>query len=210
MIFRQFVDDGLGCASYLIGDEEEGTAVIIDPAYAIEQYLDEAELRDVKLTRVLETHTHADHLSGHGRLALDHGCTVHIHRAAEAQFAHELLEDNSVVELGPIKPTHPLKLKAAFGRHGIDANSRVVLYSIGTPMWATRFWWMLKSLSFERAAVLDGGFDKWKAEERPLDVVLGQAAVVVSGHEARVQLTVLPATLALGGMAIGLVYLFVR
>ena len=61
------------------------------------------------------------------------------------------------------------QLKAAFGRHGIDADSRVVLYSIGTPMWATRFWWMLKSLGFEHAAVLDGGFDKWKAEDRAIE-----------------------------------------
>jgi thiosulfate/3-mercaptopyruvate sulfurtransferase len=61
------------------------------------------------------------------------------------------------------------QLEAAFGRHGINANSRVVLYSIGTPMWATRFWWMLKSLGFDDAAVLDGCFDKWKAEERPIE-----------------------------------------
>jgi len=45
----------------------------------------------------------------------------------------------------------------------------VVLYSIGSPMWATRFWWMLKSLGFDGAAVLDGGFDKWKAEGRPTE-----------------------------------------
>jgi thiosulfate/3-mercaptopyruvate sulfurtransferase len=62
------------------------------------------------------------------------------------------------------------KLKAAFGRHGIDADSHVVLYSIGTPMWATRFWWMLKSLGFAHAAVLDGGFDKWKAEGRAIEI----------------------------------------
>jgi thiosulfate/3-mercaptopyruvate sulfurtransferase len=61
------------------------------------------------------------------------------------------------------------QLEAAFGRHGIDPDSRVVLYSIGTPMWATRFWWMLKSLGFDGAAVLDGGLDKWKAEGRPLE-----------------------------------------
>src|SRR5882724_3709574 len=61
------------------------------------------------------------------------------------------------------------ELEAAFGRHGITANSRVVLYSIGTPMWATRFWWMLKSIGFDNAAVLDGCFDKWKAEQRPIE-----------------------------------------
>jgi thiosulfate/3-mercaptopyruvate sulfurtransferase len=61
------------------------------------------------------------------------------------------------------------QLEAAFGRHGLGRDSRVVLYSIGTMMWATRFWWMLRSLGFDGAAVLDGGFDKWKAEGRPTE-----------------------------------------
>ena len=61
------------------------------------------------------------------------------------------------------------QLEAAFGRHGLGGESRVVLYSIGTMMWATRFWWMLRSLGFDHAAVLDGGFDKWKAEGRPTE-----------------------------------------
>jgi thiosulfate/3-mercaptopyruvate sulfurtransferase len=60
-------------------------------------------------------------------------------------------------------------LERAFGRHGVSNGSRVVLYSIGTPMWATRFWWMLQSLGFANAAVLDGGLDKWKLEGRPLE-----------------------------------------
>ena len=59
-------------------------------------------------------------------------------------------------------------LEAAFGRHGIGEGIRVVLYSIGSMMWSTRFWWMLKSLGLD-AAVLDGGFDKWKAEGRPTE-----------------------------------------
>ena len=61
------------------------------------------------------------------------------------------------------------QLEAAFGRHGLAGDSRVVLYSVGTMMWATRFWWMLRSLGFDGAAVLDGGFDKWKAEGRPTE-----------------------------------------
>ena len=60
------------------------------------------------------------------------------------------------------------QLEAAFGRHGLDATKTIVLYSIGTMMWATRFWWMLRSLGVD-ACVLDGGFDKWKAEERPVE-----------------------------------------
>jgi thiosulfate/3-mercaptopyruvate sulfurtransferase len=61
------------------------------------------------------------------------------------------------------------QLEAAFGRHGVSADSEVVLYSIGTPMWATRFWWMLKSLGFDHASVLDGGLDTWKAEGRAIE-----------------------------------------
>src|SRR5579859_4689855 len=61
------------------------------------------------------------------------------------------------------------QLEAAFGRHGIGAGSFVVLYSIATAMWATRFWWMLKSLGFDDVAVLDGGLDKWKAEGRAIE-----------------------------------------
>jgi thiosulfate/3-mercaptopyruvate sulfurtransferase len=61
------------------------------------------------------------------------------------------------------------QLEAAFGRHGVGADRFVVLYSVATPMWATRFWWMLKSLGFDNVAVLDGGLDKWKAEGRALE-----------------------------------------
>jgi thiosulfate/3-mercaptopyruvate sulfurtransferase len=60
------------------------------------------------------------------------------------------------------------QLEAAFGRHGLDASKTVVLYSIGTMMWSTRFWWMLRSLGVD-ARVLDGGLDKWKAEGRPVE-----------------------------------------
>jgi thiosulfate/3-mercaptopyruvate sulfurtransferase len=60
-------------------------------------------------------------------------------------------------------------LARAFGRHGLGDGSRVVLYSIGTMMWATRFWWMLRALGFDGAAVLDGGFDRWQAEGRPIE-----------------------------------------
>jgi len=60
-------------------------------------------------------------------------------------------------------------LARAFGRHGLGDGARVVLYSIGTMMWATRVWWMLRSLGFDAAAVLDGGFDRWQAEGRAIE-----------------------------------------
>jgi hydroxyacylglutathione hydrolase len=102
MIFTQFVDDALGCASYLVGDPGTGDAVVVDPAFAIEQYLEEAERRDVRIVRVVETHTHADHLSGHGRLALEHGIPISIHPAADAEYPHDAMDDGAEIVLGHI------------------------------------------------------------------------------------------------------------
>jgi hydroxyacylglutathione hydrolase len=103
MEFRQFVDDDLGCTSYLIGDSASGECVVVDPAYAIGPYLEEAERRRCRIVRVLETHTHADHVSGHGRLALEHGVPVSIHRSAGATFPHDALEDGTAIELGQVR-----------------------------------------------------------------------------------------------------------
>src|SRR5581483_575667 len=102
LLFRQFVDDDLGCASYIVGDEHAGVAVAVDPPYAIEPLLDEAARRGVCLVAVLETHTHADHVSGHGRLALEHGIPIRVHSAAGAAFEHEPLEDGTEVEVGDV------------------------------------------------------------------------------------------------------------
>ncbi len=56
----------------------------------------------------------------------------------------------------------------AMGGLGIGDGSRVVLYSAGSIMWATRVWWMLRAFGFDRVAVLDGGWEKWQAEGRPV------------------------------------------
>jgi glyoxylase-like metal-dependent hydrolase (beta-lactamase superfamily II)/rhodanese-related sulfurtransferase len=102
VIFAQFVDDALGCASYLVGDPGTGQAVVVDPAFAIEQYVEEAEHREVRIVRVIETHTHADHVSGHGRLALEYGIPVSIHPAAQAEYPHDPMEDGDEIALGDI------------------------------------------------------------------------------------------------------------
>lgn len=61
----------------------------------------------------------------------------------------------------------PDVLAARFAEHGIGDEGLVVLYSRGNPQWATRIWWMLRSLGVDHAAVLDGGWDKWLREGRP-------------------------------------------
>jgi hydroxyacylglutathione hydrolase len=103
MLFRQFVDPDLGCASYFIGSEAVGEAIIVDPAYAIEQYVDEAKRHSVKIVRVVETHNHADHVAGHGRLALDYGARVSIHPLAEPAYDHDPMEDGDVITVGEVE-----------------------------------------------------------------------------------------------------------
>ena len=66
------------------------------------------------------------------------------------------------------------RFAAAMGALGIGDDSRVVLYSAGSIMWATRVWWMLRAFGFDRAAVLDGGWEKWKAEGRPVSAAPGE------------------------------------
>ncbi len=61
-------------------------------------------------------------------------------------------------------------LADALGRRGIGDNNRVVLYSRGRLVWSTRVWWMLRAIGFDSAAVLDGGWEKWVREERPVSV----------------------------------------
>jgi thiosulfate/3-mercaptopyruvate sulfurtransferase len=62
----------------------------------------------------------------------------------------------------------PERFAAAMSRHGLGPRQTAVLYSQTNPQWATRVWWMLRAMGFDRAHVLDGGLTKWKAEGRPL------------------------------------------
>jgi len=102
VIFKQLVDDDLGCASYLIGDEGTGEAVAVDPAYAVEPLLAAAEQAGVRIVRVLETHNHADHVSGHGRLALEHGVPVSIHALANVAYPCDPFEDGDEIAVGSL------------------------------------------------------------------------------------------------------------
>jgi hydroxyacylglutathione hydrolase len=103
MLFRQIIHEDLGCASYLVADRDAGVAAVIDPQWDIEPYGRLARLHGVRIEHVLETHNHADHVSGHGRLARTTGATVHIHELAEAEYPHEAFGDGWVLELGEVR-----------------------------------------------------------------------------------------------------------
>ena len=103
MIFRQLTHDDLGCASYLIGDEDAGVAAVVDPRLDIDEYLRLARYLGVRIEHVLETHNHADHVSGHGRLVSATGARIHVHRGAEPDYDHEPFDDGWELELGALR-----------------------------------------------------------------------------------------------------------
>ena len=100
MLFRQIIHEDLGCASYLVGDSGAGVAAVVDPQWDIDPYLNLARLHGVRIEHVLETHNHADHVSGHGRLARATGATIHVNELAEAEYEHEPFADGWTLELG--------------------------------------------------------------------------------------------------------------
>jgi glyoxylase-like metal-dependent hydrolase (beta-lactamase superfamily II)/rhodanese-related sulfurtransferase len=102
MIFRQVTHDDLGCASYLVGDEHAGVAAVVDPRLDIDEYLRLARYLGARIEHVLETHNHADHVSGHGRLVASTGATVHIHRQAAPGYDHEPFDDGWELALGAL------------------------------------------------------------------------------------------------------------
>ena len=103
MIFRQVIHEDLGCASYLIGDEHAGVAAVVDPRFEIDAYLELARYMGVTIEHVFETHNHADHVSGHGRLAAAAGAVIHVHRLTAAQFAHDPFDDGDEFMLGALR-----------------------------------------------------------------------------------------------------------
>ncbi len=102
MIFEQVVEDDLGCASYVVGCEAAGEAVVVDPPLAAERVLEVCRRHELRLVGVIETHTHADHVSGHGVLASELGAWIAIHRSAGVAYPNRPLEDGDRVRVGAL------------------------------------------------------------------------------------------------------------
>src|ERR1700683_5403446 len=91
MIFTQHYLDCLSQGSYLIGDESTGRAVVVDPRRDVDEYLSEAAEHGLRIERVIETHIHADFLTGHLELAAATGATISYGKDAEVEFRVEPL-----------------------------------------------------------------------------------------------------------------------
>jgi hydroxyacylglutathione hydrolase len=103
MYFKQFLNERCGCASYLIASRRTHDAAIIDPAIETEPY--EALLRErgFRLQYVIDTHIHADHVSGARRLATQYGAQLCLHESAQVAYPFRPLSDGQELELGQLR-----------------------------------------------------------------------------------------------------------
>ena len=98
MYFKQFYLGCLAHASYLLGSE--GEAAVVDPQRDIEQYITEANVHGLKIKYVIETHLHADFVSGHRELAARTGAEIIFGAKAGASFPHRAVHDGAEIKLG--------------------------------------------------------------------------------------------------------------
>jgi hydroxyacylglutathione hydrolase len=101
MYFKQFYLGCLAHASYLIGSD--GEAVVVDPQRDVEQYVDEANAQHLKIKHVIETHLHADFVSGHRELAERTGAEIVFSKHAGAAFPHRAVTDGDEILIGKVK-----------------------------------------------------------------------------------------------------------
>ena len=100
MYFRQFYLGCLAHASYLIGSE--GEAAVVDPQRDVDEYLAEADAQGLKIKYVIETHLHADFVSGHQEIAARTGAQIIFGEKAEAEFEHRAVRDGEEIKLGSV------------------------------------------------------------------------------------------------------------
>src|ERR1700733_6060503 len=127
MIFTQHYLDCLSQGSYLIGDESTGRAVVVDPRRDVDVYLTEAAEHGLQIERVIETHIHADFLTGHLELAAATGAQISYSEEADLAFPVEPLRDGQRISLGEVTleilatPGHtPESISIVVYEHGDD------------------------------------------------------------------------------------------
>ncbi|HJX90267.1 MAG TPA: rhodanese-like domain-containing protein [Pyrinomonadaceae bacterium] len=100
MFFKQFYLACLAHASYLIGSD--GEAAVVDPQRDVDEYIAEARAHQLNIKYIIETHLHADFVSGHQELAKRLGATIVFGQKAGASFAHQAVKDGDEIKLGKL------------------------------------------------------------------------------------------------------------
>jgi glyoxylase-like metal-dependent hydrolase (beta-lactamase superfamily II)/rhodanese-related sulfurtransferase len=134
MVFTQYYIDCLSQASYLVGDTSTGQAVIVDPRRDVQEYLDDAAARGLHIVGMINTHFHADFLSGHLELAQATGAWIGYGQVAKAEFETRSLVDGERISLGNVTleimetPGHtPESISALVYQHADDEVAYGVL-----------------------------------------------------------------------------------
>ena len=102
MYFKQFLHDETGCASYFVASRQSREAMVIDPQYNVQPYIDLAEERGYRITDVVDTHLHADHVTGNRKLAQQAGARLWLYESADVVFPFDPLKDGQELHLGQL------------------------------------------------------------------------------------------------------------
>jgi glyoxylase-like metal-dependent hydrolase (beta-lactamase superfamily II) len=103
MWFKQVVREETGCASYLVGSSETGECAVFDPLWDPSAYLALAEAEDATITRVIDSHSHADHVSGARRLAAATGAALLLPERADVAYPATRLRDGERIRMGEVE-----------------------------------------------------------------------------------------------------------
>ncbi len=112
-----FVDKGLGNSAYLIGSHDTKRGILIDPLRDVDQYLHAVSERGLTLTHVLDTHLHADFVSGNREIAHQTGAVIGASAEAKVGFDHRPLTEDSVIDLGAFQIRCRHDARAYTGTH---------------------------------------------------------------------------------------------
>ena len=127
MVFKQFYLPCLAHASYVVGDEASGTAVVVDPQRDTGQYIDFAAQHGLKIRHVILTHLHADFVAGHLELRDREGAAIYLGAQAKAAYAFTPLRDGDVLEFGR------LRLKALETPGHTPESISILIYDLSAP-----------------------------------------------------------------------------
>lgn len=103
MSFKQILDERCGSASYLVASRQSHEAAIVDPSIRTEQYEALLDERGFRLRYVIDTHVHADHVSGARQLVAKHGAELCLHESAKVTYPFRGLKDGEELELGQLR-----------------------------------------------------------------------------------------------------------
>ncbi len=175
MKFTQYYLDCLSQASYLIGDESTGRAVVVDPRRDVDEYIRDATAAGLVIDLVIETHFHADFLSGHLEMAAATGAEIGFSSVAETEFPSRKLTDGEVISLGDVKlqilhtPGHtPESISIVVWEHaedrepyGVLTGDTLFIGDVGRPD-------LLASIGFTRDELADQLYDSLHTKLLPL------------------------------------------